>query len=543
MVDTKKIRELVSKIDLEKADEEKILLINIIEMLLQTVEIQAKKIEELEGEVRELKGGNSKPDIKGKSDGAKNSNKKNRNLNKPKPKAWNKSSKNDALEIDHEISLPIDKSKLPVDAVYKGTREKIVQGLVFARNNVKLIIQRYYSASENKYYESEIPTNYADQFSKELQAFIIMSSVEGNMGHDKIIRLLETIGIKISAGQVEAILNKKNQDLHEEMEQAFMTAIDLVGFMHSDDTGARHEGTNWFTSVFCNFLCTVFKTTPKKNRLTVIQNLVGKDKVKFLINKGTIKYMKDYKVGKIYLELLQTLIDQEFNTEEELERVIKIKYPKIPEQKLTQIKIGAAYASIKNQGIILINALMTDAAGQFRDVALIQALCWVHEIRHYTDLNPMVPEFQKILENFTDKVQAFYVRLKLYKENPNQMEIKIIQQEFEILFSTATKYDDLNKVIAQTKKRQNGLLVVLENPDLPLHNNHAEQQIRPYVIKRKIQFGTRSEEGRKSRDTFMSINMTCRKLGLSFYEFLVDRKTCTGSIPLLAELMKLKMAA
>jgi hypothetical protein len=543
MVDTKNIRELVSKIDIEKADEEKILLINIIEMLLQTVEVQAKKLEALESEIKELKGGNGKPGIKGKSDGAKNSNKGIKDSNKPKPIGWKKSSKNDGLKIDHEIQLPIDKSKLPSDAVYKGSREKIVQGLVFARNNVKLIIQRYYSESENKYYESEIPTNYEDQFSKELQAFIIMSSVEGNMGHDKIIRLLETIGIKISAGQVEAILNKKNQDFHEEMEQAFMTAIDLVGFMHSDDTGARHEGSNWFTSVFCNFLCTMFKTTPKKNRLTVIQNLVGKDKVKFLINKGAIQYMKDYKVGKIYSELLQTLIDQEFNTEEELEQVIKIKYPKIPEQKLTQIKIGAAYASIKKQGIILIDALMTDAAGQFRSLALIHALCWVHEIRHYTDLNPNVLGFKKMLEDFTDKVQAFYARLKLYKENPNKEQMKIIQEEFENLFSTVTKYNDLNKVIAQTKKRQEGLLVVLENPDLPLHNNHAEQQIRPYVIKRKIQFGTRSEDGRKSRDTFMSISMTCRKLDLSFFKFLIDRKTNARKILPLAEMMKLKMVA
>lgn len=536
------IREIVSKIDLTKADDEKVLLINIIDKLLTIIEVQTKKIDELEGEIRELKGGNGKPDIKGKSDGVKNSNKKSKNSNKPKPITWEKSSKNDGLEIDHEISLPIDRSKLPADAVYKGTREKIVQGLVFARNNVKLIIQRYYSASESKYYESEIPANYADQFSKELQAFIIMSSVEGNMGHDKIIRLLETIGIKISAGQVEAILNKKNQDFHEEMEQGFMTAIDLVGFMHGDDTGARHGGSNWFTSVFCNFLCTMFKTTPKKNRLTVIQNLVGKDKVKFLINKGTIKYMNDYKVGKIYQELLANLIGQEFNTEEELERIIKVKYPNIPEQKLTQIKVGAAYASIKSQGIILINALMTDAAGQFKDVAIIQSLCWVHEIRHYTDLNPKIPAFKTTLEGFIDKVQAFYARLKLYKENPDEEQINIIQQEFETLFSTLTKYDDLNKVIAQTKKRQEGLLAVLENPDLPLHNNHAEQQIRPYVIKRKIQFGTRSEDGRKSRDTFMSINMTCRKLDLSFYHYLVDRLSGAGKILSLSEIMKLKIA-
>lgn len=533
------IKLLVSKIDLDKADDEKILLVNIVEKLITIVEKQATRIEELEEEIKELKGGNGKPDIKERSQGTK----KNKNSNKPKPKSWKKKSKNDGLEIDREIPLAIDKSKLPSDAIYKGTREKIIQGLVFTRDNVKLIIQRYYSESENKYYESEIPANYKDQFSKELQAFIIMCSVESNMGHDKIIRLLETIGIKISTGQIEAILNKKNEGFHKEMEQAFMTAIDLTSFMHSDDTGARHEGSNWFTSVFCNFLCTIFKTTPKKNRLTVLQNLIGKDKVKFLINKSTIQYVKDYKIGKIYQDLLETLDGKEFTTEKEFEQIIKMKYPTIPEQKLTQIKIGAAYSSIKSQGIILIKALMTDAAGQFSSIALIHALCWVHEIRHYTDLNPQVVGFKKILEDFISKVKSFYQRLKLYKEKPNEEDLENIKQEFESLFSTTTKYEDLNKAISQTKRRQEGLIAVLENPDLPLHNNHAEQQIRPFVIKRKVQFGTRSEEGRKSRDTFMSINMTCRKLNLSFYEFLIDRKTKAQKISPLAEIMKLKMIA
>jgi len=536
------VKEVLSKLDFSDATDREVTLLNIVNKLLVIVEAQAEEIKNLKSEIRKLKGGNDDPDIKGKSEATKNLN-RNKNSNKPKPITWKKESKNNDLEINQEIPLAIDKSKLPSDAVYKGTREKIVQGLIFKRDNVKLIIERYYSPSENKYYESEIPVNYEDQFSKELQAFIIMCSIKNNMGHDKIIELLETIGIRISTGQVEAILNKKNQDFHQEMEQAFMTAIDLVGFMHSDDTGARHEGSNYFTSVFCNFLCTMFKTTPKKNKLTVIQNLVGKDKVKFLINKGTIKYIKDYKIGAVYQDLLKTLIGQEFDTEHELEQALKMKYPKIPEQKLTQIKIGAVYASIKKQGIILINALMTDAAGQFRSVTIIHALCWVHEIRHYTDLNPMVSGFQKILEDFTDKVRAFYGRLKLYKENPDKEQIKIIQHEFETLFSTVTKYEDLNKVIAQTKKRQEGLLVVLENPDLPLHNNHAEQQIRPYVIKRKIQFGTRSEQGLKSRDTFMSISMTCKKLNISFYKFLVDRKTAARKILPLAEIMKLKVAA
>ena len=68
------------------------------------------------------------------------------------------------------------------------------------------------------------------------------------------------------------------------------------------------------------------------------------------------------------------------------------------------------------------------------------------------------------------------------------------------------------------------LLLVLERPDLPLHNNLSEGDIREYVKRRKISGGTRSEEGRRSRDTFASLKKTCRKLGVSFWSFLNDTK-------------------
>jgi hypothetical protein len=57
--------------------------------------------------------------------------------------------------------------------------------------------------------------------------------------------------------------------------------------------------------------------------------------------------------------------------------------------------------------------------------------------------------------------------------------------------------------------------MVLEHPEIPLHNNGAENAIREYVTKRKISGGTRSDTGRKCRDTFISLKKTCRKLGVS----------------------------
>ncbi|HJN53033.1 MAG TPA: hypothetical protein QF924_21560, partial [Pseudomonadales bacterium] len=68
-------------------------------------------------------------------------------------------------------------------------------------------------------------------------------------------------------------------------------------------------------------------------------------------------------------------------------------------------------------------------------------------------------------------------------------------------------------------------------------NNLSERDIREYVIKRKISGSTRSELGRKCRDTFASLKRTCKKQGDSFWDYLTDRTTIAGTIPPLADLI------
>ena len=71
-----------------------------------------------------------------------------------------------------------------------------------------------------------------------------------------------------------------------------------------------------------------------------------------------------------------------------------------------------------------------------------------------------------------------------------------------------------------------------------MHNNRSESDIREYVKKRKISGSTRSDEGRRCRDTFASLKKTCRKHGISFWRYLQDRLCGTGLIPPLADLIR-----
>src|SRR3978361_335517 len=67
------------------------------------------------------------------------------------------------------------------------------------------------------------------------------------------------------------------------------------------------------------------------------------------------------------------------------------------------------------------------------------------------------------------------------------------------------------------------LLMVLERPEIPLHTNGSENDIRCQVTRRKISAGTRSNFGRDCRDTFLGLAKTCAKHGVAFWDYLGSR--------------------
>ena len=95
----------------------------------------------------------------------------------------------------------------------------------------------------------------------------------------------------------------------------------------------------------------------------------------------------------------------------------------------------------------------------------------------------------------------------------------------------------LNHQLAKTYAKKEELLRVLIRPETPLHNNETETDAREMVVKGKVSGGTRSDEGRKCRDTFISLKKTCGKLGITFLSYLEDRINGFYEIPDLAQVI------
>jgi hypothetical protein len=169
----------------------------------------------------------------------------------------------------------------------------------------------------------------------------------------------------------------------------------------------------------------------------------------------------------------------------------------------------------------------------------------VHAERHLRRVACATAEQQRLVDLQRQLVWWFYRDLKLYKEEPDPARRAALKQRFGRIFGRVTGFAELDEAVARLRANRAELLVVLDRPEIPLHTNGSENDIRGFVTKRKISGETRSAAGKRARDTFLSLLKTCAKLGLSFWDYLGARLKIpeADAVPWLPDLIRQRAAA
>ena len=126
----------------------------------------------------------------------------------------------------------------------------------------------------------------------------------------------------------------------------------------------------------------------------------------------------------------------------------------------------------------------------------------------------------------TRRYWAFYADLLAYRRAPpaaRPRERERLRAAFRHLFGTATGYPALDARLATTLAHERELLLVLDHPELPLHNNASELAVRRRVRKRDVSFGPLTRAGARRWDTFHTLAGTAQKLGVDIFHYLRDR--------------------
>ena len=338
----------------------------------------------------------------------------------------------------------------------------------------------------------------------------------------------------ISQGKVSRILTEQKEEFYLEKAGVLCAGLDISSYINVDDTGARHAGKNGYCTHIGNDLFAWFESTASKSRINFLE-LLRQGHGDYVINAEALEYIQRQSFPQPLLALLATDADQRFETEEDWKK--HLDQLGITKDRHVRIATEAALlGSVLHHGFSKELVILSDDAGQFN--ILLHALCWIHAERTIHKLVPCSEKESQAIEDIRDRIWQLYRDLKAFKEAPDEETKADLEKRFDDLFATQTCSEVLNAALSRIANNKEELLLVLDRPDIPLHNNLSEGDIREYVKKRKISGSTRSDAGRRCRDTFTSLKKTCRKLGLSFWDYLYHRVSKAGKITPLPDLIR-----
>jgi hypothetical protein len=514
--------------------------LSTLESVLHLLSEQAVLIQSLKDEVNRLKGEDGKPTISGKnqketvveelSDVA-NSSFSSESARKVKPTTrparsvkFDKTRRIDEIE---RIDL-LDRAGLPSDLEFKGYAKSHYQSFEIKSKLIEVQRFIYYSASMKQTYTAPLPSGYAQgsDYTQELKGHVILLKFESGLSIPKIGDFLRIHGVDITNGTISNIILESGELF--QAERLCIHQAGLVGGLYSatDTTAARFNGVNYHSHVFGNASYTAYFTKKNKDRQTVLDIIRGEEARTYLLNERTFMLYKYLKIPQKVTALLRPLLSTDGQAIDDNQFITQIKavldtedYEKHEEKLLEGAYIAAYYEQDP------LNILVCDDAPQYKLLAALIVLCWVHGGRHFKKLNPRIIYHQDLLAAFLTRFWEFYHKLKDYKEKPDPVRAALLADEFDALFATKTGYQELDDRIDKTRANKQELLQVLKHPYLPLHNNDIELAVRKEVRYRDISFQTRTLKGTQAKDVFFTIFQTCKKLGVNAYLYIMDRIT------------------
>jgi hypothetical protein len=535
---------MLEAIDLSGIQEENarqliVRLLNLIEDLSADLRDAQAETQRLRDENNRLKGEQGKPNIKAnkpKPPQTDHSSEKERR----KPKQRKKRCKKAAIQVHREQTLEVDKASLPADAKFKGYDDVVVQDIVFRADNVCFHKEKYWAPSTAQTYLAELPRGYEGQFGPGIKALSLTLYFGSGISEPKIRELYENVGVQISAGELSNLLIKDQELFHAEKDAVYDAGLRSSPWQHTDDTSTRVNGQKQHCHIVCNPFYTIYCTTPRKDRLSVLDVLRNGQPRIFRLNDEALGYLAAVPLSKAARHTLLTWRSEQDLDEATFLNRLDVQFPNQGVQQRQAI-LGAAAVAAYHAEVErpIVRLLLCDDAPQFNWLTEEMGLCWIHEGRHYKkQLTPVVPYHRELLDGFLKQFWDFYDQLLAYRQHPDPEDCVRLEAGFDRLFATCTGYDALDARIAKTREKKASLLMVLKHPEIPLHNNSAELEARQRARKRDVSFGPRTQDGVKAWDTFMSLAATTRKLGVSFYDYVHDRISKTNLIPPLASLIE-----
>jgi len=516
----------------------------ILDLLRNVIAVQVGEIatlraenQRLRDEVNRLKGEQGAPTIlPSKRVAADHASERERRAERP---ARPRVDKRALLHIDRIEEQEVAPALLPPDAERKGYVAFVVQDVALRTDTVLFRCARWYAVSTRRSYQAPLPEGYREQghYGPGLKALALQLYYQGQMSEPKILEVLRSVGIIMSAAHLSTLLIQQPVFVAE-YEEIARAGLASNAYQHVDDTSTRVNGVEEQCHILCGPLFTLYRTTPRKDRQTVLDVLrLGAPRA-YQLNRYAWAFLAEHGLPAAVLAALGRLpqgVDLDADT---FGALLEEHIPRLGVQQRQHILDAAAIGAYRvQQDVPMVEILVCDDAPQFKGVTAEVALCWVHAGRHFKKLTPLFAHHRALVEAFLTDFWAYYHELQAYRAAPTAAERARLDAAFDTLFARRTGYWHLDERIAKTAAKKAALLCVLDHPEVPLHNNPAELGARHRVRKRDVSFGPRSQAGVTAWDIFGTITQTAAKLGVNVAHYLHDRLSGANRMPSLADLI------
>jgi len=512
------MKKLPSLPDIPESDQTPVVkaLLALVEQLIERVQQQDEEIALLKDEINILKGEKKRPVFKASK---LDKNTGSDHASKPPPKKRSGKKRKTQNLVIHEDKVIKPDVPVPPGSRFKGYRNFVVQDLHIESYTTRYRLEHWVTP-QNESITARLPDALNNQhFGPQLISYILYQHHHCQTTQPLLLEQLGEWGIHISCGQINQLLLQGKDQFHAEKDDLLQAGMSASSYVTVDDSGARHQGKNGFVTHIGNDLFGWFESTGSKSRVNFLE-LLRAGKTDYYLSEAALVYMERQRLPEKPLTLLSQLKGKSIADKEQWLALLGHLSITNPRHQRCATE-GALLGSVLRNGLCDDLTIVSDDAGQF--AILRHALCWVHTERLIHKMLPLNETHRLEIARIRDQIWRFYAQLKRYKSKPDKTQQKILRDRFDQIFRQKTSYVTLNQTLKRIHKNKAELLVVLDRPEIPLHTNGSETDIRDYVKKRKVSGGTRSDEGRRCRDTFASLKKTCRKLDISFWHYLTNR--------------------
>lgn len=480
-----------------------------------------KYISYLEDKIAELQKRPKKPKVKPSTLDQKGKKKK-KGKQKTTPKE---------VEVHKEVTLSIKGNKKGWR--FKGYKKFLVQDLKVETCNTLYKRERWIDPDGNEVV-APLPKELENRhFGPQLVHWILYQYHHAHVTIPLLHQHLCELGLKISIAEINYLLLNEVNRFSEEANACFEKGVNETLGFGVDDTSARVEGKNRTCLYIGNHYFSQFLTQGSKSRLSFLEALCEGELV-YRVNEAAFSYLRQHGSHKLIASF--SSITQETLPQKELLDLLKshpYRSQRIAQEATLMSELLHRWKSKEK-------FIMSDGAKQYN--LFSHATCWIHAVRLLEKVSVGKSSQEKV-EEILNHLKKYYHFLKLYQVRPRELMKKRLVRLFDLIADLGTGDKDFESAFSQFISHKSELLLVLEHPEIPLHNNLAEQSLREVVIRRKISGGAKNDRGTEARDLFCSLKQTCRKLNISFWSYLKDRILGSKKIAPLPKILSQKFAA